>query len=236
MLPQSIVARPELPETLPHHIRQVELVMREAHRFDVIHFHLDYVHFPIVRLTPVPHDHDFARSRMHPHDHQALFDAYPEGCALVSISDDQRRPVPSANWRATVHYGLPRDPHIPRGAEERTSRSSAVCRLKRGWMWQSRDRLREAGMPLKVAAKIYPEEVCYFEEVIRTTGFRVSSPWVEFVGGSRGGRALKMNSWAMPTLSYSRSTGPSHSGLVMIEAMACWYSPWSRSAGDRFRR
>src|SRR5262245_55594180 len=33
-------------DTLPHHVRQLDLVSREMHRFDVIHFHGDYVHFP----------------------------------------------------------------------------------------------------------------------------------------------------------------------------------------------
>src|ERR1700733_14257035 len=29
-----------------HYTRLLELVFREAHRFDVLHFHIDYLHFP----------------------------------------------------------------------------------------------------------------------------------------------------------------------------------------------
>ena len=45
---------PECRETLPHHVRLMDLVFREAHRFDIIHFHCDYVHFPLVRYHRTP--------------------------------------------------------------------------------------------------------------------------------------------------------------------------------------
>src|SRR5262245_24030003 len=52
--PRALWRDPNCRETLPHHVRQVELVVREAHRFDVIHFHTDYVHFPVVGRLPCP--------------------------------------------------------------------------------------------------------------------------------------------------------------------------------------
>jgi len=45
---------------------------------------------------------------MHPLDLQPLLEEYRD-VPLVSISDDQRRPVPHANWQATVYHGLPRN-------------------------------------------------------------------------------------------------------------------------------
>src|SRR6202041_2290576 len=48
--------------------------------------------------------------RMNRHDLKALFDEYWD-TPLVSISDNQRLPLPEANWRATVYHGLPRDLH-----------------------------------------------------------------------------------------------------------------------------
>src|ERR1700678_3699763 len=36
-------------ETLPHHVRQMELVFADVSRYDVIHFHGDYLHFPLLR-------------------------------------------------------------------------------------------------------------------------------------------------------------------------------------------
>jgi Glycosyltransferase Family 4 len=91
---------PDCRETLPHHVRLMDLVFREARKFDILHFHCDYVHFPLVDRGDVPAVTTL-HGRVNPHDVGALFDQYP-ATALVSISDDQRRPLPEANWRATV--------------------------------------------------------------------------------------------------------------------------------------
>ncbi len=102
-------------DTLPHHVRLVELVAREADRFDVIHFHLDYVHFPAVGRLPCP-TVTTLHGRLYPPDEDALFDAYSH-VPLVSISDAQRRPILAAQLAGN---GLPRDAsrraHFPRGA------------------------------------------------------------------------------------------------------------------------
>jgi hypothetical protein len=39
---------------------------------------------------------------------RALFDEYRD-VPLVSISNNQRRPVPDAAWQGTVYHGLPLD-------------------------------------------------------------------------------------------------------------------------------
>jgi glycosyltransferase involved in cell wall biosynthesis len=201
-------------ETLPHHVRQMELVMREAHRFDIIHFHTDYVHFPVVGRLPCP-TVTTLHGRLHPPDHQALFEAYPE-VPLVSISNDQRRPLPGANWRATVYHGMPRNGHTFREAPGTYLAFLGRVSPDKG-LDTAVEIARRARMPLKVAARIYPEEVHYYEEVIDP--LFCASPWVEFVG-EVGGRAkdeflgnahalLFPINWAEPF------------GLVMIEAMAC---------------
>jgi glycosyltransferase involved in cell wall biosynthesis len=201
-------------ETLPHHVRLVELVAQEAGFFDVIHFHTDYVHFPIADRLPCPAVTTL-HGRLHPPDQEGLFDAYSDA-PLVSISDDQRRPLPWANWRATVYHGLPRKLHTFR---ERPGDYLAFL----GWVSPEKglDRAveiaRRAGLPLKVAAKIYPEERPYYEQVIEPL-FR-ASPWVEYLGEVGGAdkddflgnaRALLFPiDWSEPF------------GLVMIESMAC---------------
>ena len=100
---------PNCRETLPHHVRLMELVFREAHQFDVIHFHSDYLHFPLLRRHATP-GVTTLHGLVNPHDLQSLFDEYREA-PLVSVSNRQRRPLPSANWQATVYHGLPRDLH-----------------------------------------------------------------------------------------------------------------------------
>ncbi|HJZ55347.1 MAG TPA: glycosyltransferase family 4 protein [Gemmataceae bacterium] len=205
---------PNCRETLPHHVRQVELVAREAHRFDVVHFHLDYVHFPVVGQLPCP-TVTTLHGRLHPPDHQALFEAYPD-VPLVSISDDQRRPLPGASWRATVYHGLPRDLHTFREAPGTYLAFLGRVSPEKG-LDTAVEIARRAGMPLKVAAKIYPEEVHYYEEVIEPL-FAVS-PWVEFVGEVGGQRKDEFLGNAHAVLFPINWAEPF--GLVMIEAMAC---------------
>jgi glycosyltransferase involved in cell wall biosynthesis len=201
-------------DTLPHHLRLVELVAHTAHRFDLIHFHLDYVHFPAIERLPCPAVTTL-HGRLHPNDDRAFFDAFPRA-PLVSISDAQRTPIPGASWAATVYHGLPRDLH--------TFRNSAGSYLAfLGRLSQEKgieaavEIARRAGMRLRVAAKIYPEEKPYFDQVVAP--LFGSSPWVEFIGEVGGrlkdeflgnARALVFPiGWDEPF------------GLVMIEAMAC---------------
>jgi glycosyltransferase involved in cell wall biosynthesis len=94
-------------ETLPHHLRLMELVFQDVSRFDIIHFHSDYLQFPLLRRHPCP-SVTTLHGRLHAPDLAPLLEEYPE-MPLVSISNDQRRLIPSANWQATVYHGLPRD-------------------------------------------------------------------------------------------------------------------------------
>src|SRR6516165_10061390 len=150
-------------ETLPHHVRLLELVYRDAGRFDVIHFHGDYVHFPLVRRVPCP-TVTTLHGRLHPPDLEPLLREYAD-VPLVSISDDQRRPVPAANWQATVYHGLPPGLHTFRNRPGDYLAFLGRVSPEKG-LDHAVEIARRAGMKLLVAAKVYPEEVHYFEEVI----------------------------------------------------------------------
>src|SRR5262245_23166085 len=107
--PRALWQDPSCRETLAHHVRLVERAFVEAARFDVVHFHTDYVHFPLARRMPCP-TVTTLHGRLYPPDEQSLFEEFAE-LPLVSISDDQRGPMPWANWQATVYHGLPRGLH-----------------------------------------------------------------------------------------------------------------------------
>ena len=212
--PRALWQEPGCREALPHHVRLVELAARAAHRFDLIHFHLDYVHLQAVGGLPCS-TLTTLHGRLHPRDQEALFAAYPEA-PLASISDDQRRPIPRANWQATVYHGLPLDLHTPREAPGSYLAFLGRVSPEKG-LEKAVEIARLARLPLRVAAKIYPEERPYYEREIAP--LLRASPWVEFVGevgGSAkddflgGAHALLFPiEWAEPF------------GLVMIEAMAC---------------
>jgi glycosyltransferase involved in cell wall biosynthesis len=141
----------------------MELVFDDVSRFDIVHFHCDYLHFPLLRRQPCP-SVTTLHGRVHVPDLGTLFAEYAD-VPLVSISDDQRRPLPAANWQATVYHGLPRDSHTfrerPGGYLVFLGRISPEKRLDRAI-----EIARRAGLRLKVAAKTYPEESDYLKQTI----------------------------------------------------------------------
>jgi glycosyltransferase involved in cell wall biosynthesis len=213
--PKALWGDERCKETLPHHVRLLELVFKDVSRFDVIHFHCDYLHFPLLRRHPCA-SVTTLHGRLHLPDLGALFEEYPD-VPLVSISADQRRPIPRANWRATVHHGLPRDLHtLCEGPGAYLAFLGRISPEKR--MDRAIEIARRAGMPLKVAAKIYPEERDYFTRTIEPL-LGESRSFVEFVG-ELGGRAKDEFLGNAHALLFPIDW-PEPFGLVMIEAMAC---------------
>jgi glycosyltransferase involved in cell wall biosynthesis len=195
------------------------LVFREARKFDVIHFHCDYLHFPLLRRHSAPAVTTL-HGRLNPHDLEPLFNEYADA-ALVSISDDQRRPLPAANWQATVYHGLPRRLHTFRARGRQQARDyllfvgriSPEKRLDRAI-----EIARRAGRPLKVAAKIYDEDRSYYQSSIEPL-LRDSKSFVEFIGevGGKDKDELMGNAYAF----LFPIDWPEPFGLVMIESLAC---------------
>jgi glycosyltransferase involved in cell wall biosynthesis len=205
----------ECRETLPHHVRLMDLVFRREGDFDILHFHCDYIHFPLLRYHRTP-----AVTTLHGmvrrHDLLPLFQTYPE-VPLVSISEDQRGPIPWANWQATVYHGLPIGLHTFRQYPGEDllfiGRISPEKRLDRAI-----EIARRSGRKLKVAAKIYDEDRGYYQSAIEPL-LRSSQSFVEFVGevGGKDKDDLIGNAYAL----LFPIDWPEPFGLVMIEAMAC---------------
>jgi glycosyltransferase involved in cell wall biosynthesis len=213
--PRALWRDPECKDTLPHHVRLMELVFADVSRFDIIHFHCDYFHFPLLRRCPCP-SVTTLHGRLHVPDVKPLFDEYAD-VPLVSISDDQRRPLPEANWRATIYHGLPRDLHTFReGPGDYLAFLGRISPEKR--LDRAIEIARRTGRRLKIAAKIYPEERDYFQQIIQPL-LHESRSFVEFVGevGGREKDEFLGNAYAL----LFPIDWPEPFGLVMIEALAC---------------
>jgi glycosyltransferase involved in cell wall biosynthesis len=193
-------------------IVMLDRVLRDADRYDILHFHVDFLHFPIFR-------HLAGKCVTTLHGRQDLPDfkpAYPvfREMGLVSISDDQRRPIAEANFLGTVHHGLPGGliPFNPRGGDY-------LAFLGRISPEKGPDRAieiaRRTGMKLKMAAKVDHADRAYFEEEIEPL---LDDPLVEFVGeiGDAEKPAFLGNARAL----LFPIDWPEPFGLVMIEAMA----------------
>lgn len=200
-------------DPLAHHLLLLEMVMQEAADYDVIHFHVDYLHFPLSRRAGVPHVTTL-HGRLDLPDLPPLYRAFPEQ-PLVSISDAQRRPLAWANWVRTVYHGLdPRLYALHEGGGDYLAflgRISPEKRVDRALEIASR-----VGIPLRVAAKIDAVDQSYFQTEIAPLLERSRVEYVgelgeeekgPFLGGARA--LLFPIDWPEPF------------GLVMIEAMAC---------------
>src|ERR1700754_3674155 len=93
-----------LKSDLAAHLSQLAEVRRRANEFDLVHFHTDMIHFPFFTIM-ASRTVTTLHGRLDLKDLPGVYQRWPQ-FPLVSISDDQRRPLAGANWAATVHHGM----------------------------------------------------------------------------------------------------------------------------------
>jgi glycosyltransferase involved in cell wall biosynthesis len=205
--------RRALADPLAHHVRMLEVVFAQASEFDVLHFHLDYLHFPLVRRTKSP-----ALTTLHGRldipDLHPLFAEFWEA-RLCSVSRSQQEHLTHANWLGSVHHGLPKELYqFHPEAEEYLVFLGRICPEK------GVDRAIEiairVGMPLKIAAKVDAVDQAYFEQRIRRL---LDHPLVDFIG--EVGEQQKNDLLGKARALLFPIDWPEPFGLTMIEAMAC---------------
>src|SRR3954468_22969998 len=211
--PRSLRLDEHCNNQLTHHLVMLERVFGRAADFDIIHFHLDYMHFPLSRREPITQVTTL-HGRLDIPDLVPLYREFRD-MPLISISNRQRKPLAWANWQATIHHGLPADNY-----RFRAQPGSYLAFLGRISPEKRVDRAIEiamrVGMPLKIAAKIDPVDKDYFDLAIAPL---LSNPLVEFVGeiGEQEKDEFLGNAYGL----LFPIDWPEPFGLVMIEAMAC---------------
>jgi glycosyltransferase involved in cell wall biosynthesis len=204
---------PRCHDPAAHHVAMLAHVLAAANEFDVVHFHIDYLHFPLVRATRM-RALTTLHGRLDIPDLQPLYRTFDD-MALVSISDAQREPLAWARWIGTVHHGVPPDSLAP-GAGD----GAYLAFLGRVSPEKGLDKAiriaRRAGVRLRIAAKVEKLDLAYYEEVIRPL---LDGPGVEFVGEIRQGDKSAFLGAATALL--FPIDWPEPFGLVQIEAMAC---------------
>ena len=211
--PQALRLDPDCMDPLAHHIYLVEQVRQHKNEFDLIHFHIDYLHFSMSRREELPQVTTL-HGRLDTADLVPLYREFSE-MPVVSISDAQRAPLPWINWQGTVHHGMPEDRFVP---SLKPGKYLAV--LGRVSPEKGVDKAIEialgAGMPLKIAAKIDRSDMDYFEAHIKPG---LKHELIEFIGEigdlekneflANAAALLFPINWLEPF------------GIVLIEAMAC---------------
>ncbi len=203
----------ECVDATAYHILQMQLVMERAHEFDILHFHNDYLHFPFSAMNNYAHLTTL-HGRLDMKDLVPIYKKF-SNIPLVSISGNQRKPLPHVNWAGTVHHGLPENLY-----KAGTGDGNYLAFLGRISPEKRPDRAIEiakrTGIKLKIAAKVDKADQVYYETVIEPL---LDHPLIEFIGeigedqkGEFLGNALALLfpiDWPEPF------------GMVMIEAMAC---------------
>ena len=181
-------------------------VARSAEAFDIIHFHADFLHFPLfARLWGKTVT--TAHGRLDLPDLQPLFREFPM-MPLVSISDAQRAPVPWASWQGTVHHGLPTDLYLPGRGDGGYLAFIGRISPEKG-VEKAIKIARRVGIPLKIAAKVDKADLDYYNDKIKRL---LKGPgWSSSV---RSATATKENFSVGQWRCSSRSTGRNLSGWL----------------------
>ena len=203
----------ECVDRIAYHVLQLEQVFQQDQRFDIVHFHTDYFHYPFSRRRKLAHVTTL-HGRLDLTDLVPLYREFGE-VPVVSISESQRAPLPSIGWVGTVYHGLPHNLYHPRqnhgdylvflgriSPEKRPDRAIEIA--------------KRAGMRLKIAAKVDAVDRRYMKEQIRPL---LDDPLIDFIGevGDAEKRELLGNAYALLfPIDWAEPFG-----LVMIEAMAC---------------
>jgi glycosyltransferase involved in cell wall biosynthesis len=200
-------------DQLAHHFVQLEKIAKEKDAFDLIHFHTDYLHFPLSSRAGYVHVTSL-HGRLDIPDLAPLYDAYPQ-MPVISISDSQRDPLPNLSWQGTVHHGFPPETYRPYPRH-----GNYLAFLGRTSPEKGLDKAIEIannlGMPLKIAAKIDKADQEYFDACIKPA---LDSPSIEFLGEI--GYAEKNRFLGEARALLFPICWPEPFGIVMIEAMAC---------------
>jgi glycosyltransferase involved in cell wall biosynthesis len=200
-------------EWLVYQSVMMDQLVEVALEFDLIHFHTDYFHFPILRKLQVPH-----LTTLHGRlDLPELVPLYRhfDHVPVVSISESQRLPLSWVNWLSTVHHGLPENQYHFSAAPEDYFVFVGRASPEKG-LDQAIEIALRCGVPLRIAAKVDKQDEAYFEKVVSPL---LGHPLIDFIGevGEPEKQVLIANAKAFLFL----IDWPEPFGMVMIEAFAC---------------
>jgi glycosyltransferase involved in cell wall biosynthesis len=210
---QALRLNPSCGDALAHHYVMFEQLIRDRKNFDVVHFHTDYLHFPVARHLGIPH-----LTTLHGRldlPELPMFYAEFSDMPVIGISNAQRAALPNARWLGTVHHGLPPDQY--RFAEPKDGYLAFLGRVSPE---KGLDRAIEIAtrleMRLRVAAKVDRADRDYY---LRHIAPLLQSPYVEFIGEISDSEKNEFLGGARALL--FPIDWPEPFGLVLIEAMAC---------------
>ncbi len=211
--PRALRLDPDIRDWVATYAMLIEHVRRRAHEFDVLHFHIDYWPNSVFTRQNTPFLTTL-HGRLDLPEFAAVYRFFPS-VPLISISDNQRTPLPDLNWAATVHHGIPE--HLLRPVPAEPSYFAFLGRISPEKGIERAIRIaRAAGVKLKVAAKVDNADRAYYDREVAPL---LADANVEFIGEINDAQKPAFLSGARALL--FPIDWPEPFGLVMIEAMAC---------------
>jgi len=214
MRDQALRLDPSVKDWIALYNRMVELIYRRKDEFDVLHFHIDYFPLSLFSRQNVP----FLTTLHGRLDLPEFVEVYGtfRDAPFVSISDNQRKPIPHLNWARTVLHGMPATLLTPQPVKQEYVAFLGRISPEKGIDKAIRIATR-AGLKLKVAAKVDNADKVYYDTEIKP--LIEGNPNVEFIGEINDQQKPAFLSGAHALL--FPIDWPEPFGLVMIEAMAC---------------
>ena len=200
-------------DPLAYHAILLDEVFRRTEEFDAVHFHIDYLHFALSNRIQLA-DLTTLHGRLDLPELGGIYRHFPNR-PLVSISNSQRKPLPWANWRATIYHGLDL-----RRFRFNAVRGTYLAFLGRISPEKRVDRAIEiakrTGVPLRIAAKVDRVDVDYFRAEIEPL---LDHPLIDYIGEI--GDDVKSDFLGGALALLFPIDWPEPFGLAMIESMAC---------------
>ena len=211
-------------DPLAYCLMQLASVFDAEKEYDIIHNHIDYVAFPFARRSAVPVV-STTHGRLDLPETRRIYEYFSD-VPLVSISHEQRTPLPNSKWAGNVYNAIDIDCY-----EFQPEKGSYLAFLGRVSPEKRVDRAIEVArsleIPLKIAAKIDDSDKDYFEHAIKPF---LDSSLIEFVGEVDD---AQKNDFLGKALAYLFPIDwPEPFGLTMVEAMACGTPVVAMEAGS----
>lgn len=200
---------------VPNYWQTLELgwAFERAKKFDVLHFHIGSTFFPYTRLVSTPCVLTL-HGRLNTTEAAKVHNAYPE-IPLVSISNNQRTPLPKLNFIRTVYNGISMSSQ-PLGSGKGNYLAFLGRMSPEKGPVQAIQAAKRAGMRLIMAAKVDTVDEEYFTKKVRP---HIDGKQIKFLGEVDNAGKNKLLQGAVGLLALIQWEEPF--GLFMTEAMAC---------------
>lgn len=210
---KSLRLNKEYRDPIAHHVVQLFQIMQQKNQFDIIHFHTDYLHLPLMKELKMNHITTL-HGRLDIKDHKNIY-LQSFGLPFTSISINQRKPVKYLNWAGNVYHGIPENLYQPEFEHGKYLIFIGRTSPEKGLHTAIKIAIK-AGIELKIIAKISSGDQKYYDQKIKPL---LKHPGIEFIGekGEKEKELLLKNALGL----IFPIQWPEPFGLVMIEALAC---------------